>query len=685
MQLQTIKLSPEFKAQTTKAIFAIILFVIVYMMLFLFVIGITFFCAYSGIMIIAATPSLITILVGGGLASLGILLVIFLLKFIFKSHKVDRSHLIEIKKADEPKLFLLIEEIVKEVGTSFPKKVYVSADVNASVFYDSSFWSMFFPVKKNLQIGMGLVNTISTQELKAILAHEFGHFSQRTMKVGSYVYNVNQVIFNMLYDNQSYDKIVQSWSSIHIVISLFVLLAVKIIQGIQWLLKLLYGIINKTYMALSREMEFHADEIASHVTGYEPLKSSLLRMSLADHAFNILFRFYDERFDDNFTSTNIYPQHYYVMNVLAEDNEVAIIDGLPNITKEELTKFNKSKLVIKDQWASHPSTQERIDRLEKNNVTATQISKALANTLFNNLEVTEQALTTLIFKNAQYKGEPNVISFDFFQKEFTKDFEKNTFPKIYNGYYDNKNPLTFELLEQASSTETPNFDTLFSPQKLETVLFHSALVEDMEVIEQIAKKSIPVKSFDYDGRKYNRKEAHALLSKLKKEEAALEEEIKLNDIQIYSYFKKLEDKSTQASVLDGYYKEMFEFDTVAKTKSKIYDTLVKKLEFIHVTTPHETIASNFREIEKIETQLKEEINLIMVDPKFQEYLSQDIKDNFTRYLSQQWKYFKNDAYLDTNLEMLFNAMNNYLYILSKGYFLIKSSLLKYQEGLVRIA
>jgi len=373
------------------------------------------------------------------------------------------------------------------------------------------------------------------------------------------------------------------------------------------------------------------------------------------------------------------------MNVLAKDNEVAIIDGLPNITKEELTKFNKSKLVIKDQWASHPSTQERIERLEKNNVTATQTSKALANTLFNNLEATEQALTTLIFENAQYKGEPNSITFDFFQKEFTKDFEKNTFPKIYNGYYDNKNPLAFELLEQVSNTETPNFDTLFSPQKLETVLFHSALVDDMDVIEQIAKKTIPVKSFDYDGRKYNRKEAHALLSKLKKEEVALAEEIKQNDIQIYSYFKKLEDKSAQVSALDGYYKEMFEFDTVAKTKSKIYDTLVKKLEFIHVTTPHETIASNFREIEKIEIQLKGEISIILEDPKFQEYLSQDIKDNFTRYLSQKWKYFKNDAYIDTNLEMLFKAMNNYLYLLSKGYFLIKSSLLKYQERLVQTA
>ena len=92
----------------------------------------------------------ITIALGIGLASLGILVLFFLVKFIFSSHKVDRSHLHEISKTDEPRLFKLIEDIVNEVYTSFPKKVYLSTDVNAAVFYDSSFWSMFIPIKKNL-------------------------------------------------------------------------------------------------------------------------------------------------------------------------------------------------------------------------------------------------------------------------------------------------------------------------------------------------------------------------------------------------------------------------------------------------------------------------------------------------------------------------------------------------------
>ncbi|MBK6964785.1 MAG: hypothetical protein IPH20_12810 [Bacteroidales bacterium] len=72
--------------------------------------------------------------------------------------------------------------------TSCPKKVYLSSDVNAAVFYDSSFGVCFFPIKKNLQIGLGLVNTITETELKAILAHEFRTLLAKNNESRSYVY-----------------------------------------------------------------------------------------------------------------------------------------------------------------------------------------------------------------------------------------------------------------------------------------------------------------------------------------------------------------------------------------------------------------------------------------------------------------------------------------------------------------
>lgn len=46
------------------------------------------------------------------------------------------------------------------------------------------------------------------------------------------------------------------------------------------------------------------------------------------------------------------------MRHLADDSHLAYLGDLPIVTPEEMTRFNKSKLEIKNQWASHPSTEE---------------------------------------------------------------------------------------------------------------------------------------------------------------------------------------------------------------------------------------------------------------------------------------------------------------------------------------
>ena len=65
-----------------------------------------------------------------------------------------------------------------------PHRVFLTPDVNAAVFYRESLLSLLLPTSKNLVIGLGLVNQLNLSEFKAVLAHEFGHFSQNSMKLG---------------------------------------------------------------------------------------------------------------------------------------------------------------------------------------------------------------------------------------------------------------------------------------------------------------------------------------------------------------------------------------------------------------------------------------------------------------------------------------------------------------------
>jgi Zn-dependent protease with chaperone function len=133
---------------------------------------------------------------GGAFAM--VLLWLFLLKGLFKGQRVERSHYVELQEKDHPDLFAFIKRVYEDTGAPPPARVYVSAEVNAALVYDTSLVSLFVPPEKDLLIGLGLVNVVNLSEFKAVLAHEFGHFAQRSVGLGSYLYVANRVMYDII-------------------------------------------------------------------------------------------------------------------------------------------------------------------------------------------------------------------------------------------------------------------------------------------------------------------------------------------------------------------------------------------------------------------------------------------------------------------------------------------------------
>lgn len=519
MQQFEVKTSAGFKKMTIKAILTIVLFLLVYLLLVISAIGLTMGCCYLGIMIIVMHPAFVTLALGAGIISVGFLILYFLIKFMFQQHKIDRSHLIEITRDEQPALFDFIQKIVDDVHTDFPKKIYTSSGVNASVFYDSSFWSMFLPIRKNLEIGMGLVNSVTSVELKAILAHEFGHFSQKSMKVGSYTYNVNHVIYNMLYDNDSFNQTAQGLANISGYIAIFIILASKIIQGIQWILIQVYNLLNVTYMGLSREMEFHADEVAANVAGSEPLITSLLRLDIANQAYQTVLEYYNSKIGDSYKATNIYPQQLYVMNFIAKQNHVSIENNLPHVSIEHLSQYNKSKLIINNQWASHPSTIDRVAALNKLNLQNAEKNNEPALSIFNNTDTLLEQTTQKLFSSINYKGKETLIDISRFIEEYTSSALKDSFDKIFNNYYNAKPLIIKQTNENAIVDLTQiNASYLFSKETVDLVYSLISLKNDIETLQKISTGEYKIKTFDYDGIKYTIKEINSLIARLTDEQ-----------------------------------------------------------------------------------------------------------------------------------------------------------------------
>jgi len=677
-----IQLSPNFKKMTFRAIFAIIAFILVYFILLALGIALTIGCIYGGIMLIITIPKFITIVLGIGLASLGIMVFIFLVKFLFKTHSVDRSHLVEISEKDYPQLFSMIDDIAREAKTRFPKNVYLSGDVNASVFYDSSFWSMFFPIRKNLQIGMGLVNTVTIQELKAILAHEFGHFSQRSMSIGSYVYNVNQVIFNMLYDNESFDKMIQTWAGITGYFSIFVLIAVKIINGIQWILQKMYGFVNIRHMALSREMEFHADQVAANIAGSRPLEESLLRLDLAQQAYGWVLNFYETKADDNIISRNVYKEQSYVLELLARENKYPLKNGLPEITIPDLNKYNKSKINIKDQWASHPTTPERVAALQRLNIVKTEVNNNLAINLFPNAEKDEEELTKQVFYYMAFKKETVKIDFSEFQDRFSKNVSDNRFPDEYNDYYDNKNPTLFDIESITNFNLNESMNTLFSREKVGLVYSMVSMENDKNILNAISKKEIQIKTFDYDGQKYKRADAINLIFAIDKELRETATEIEENDVNIYRFFYSRAQEKGVENELKDLYISLFDEDKGYERRIGIYNKFAELTNALRQARDDNQVESIFREISYLEVDLRKELRNFIENPAFGEEMTKSMKDNFDKYLSRDWSYSKNNISDQEYLETLFTSVNDYYTLISRSFFLAKLNLLNYQVGLL---
>jgi hypothetical protein len=72
-----IEVSASFKKQSVKAIYAIILFIISYLLLLVLAVSLTGLCVYAGIKIVVGYPSIISLVGGIGLASFGFLILFF--------------------------------------------------------------------------------------------------------------------------------------------------------------------------------------------------------------------------------------------------------------------------------------------------------------------------------------------------------------------------------------------------------------------------------------------------------------------------------------------------------------------------------------------------------------------------------------------------------------------------------
>lgn len=236
IEVNYTKLPSSYYMKAILAILAIILFFVLY---FAMVVLLGYVVKWS---IFYQIENINKLTILGKIGAIGgsIMLFFFTLKFIFKIKNHQPENRIKLDKNQNPRLWSFVDKICEETGAPKPRHIYVDPDVNAYVSYSNSWLSLIWPVKKDLTIGLGLVSCLNLSEFKAIVSHEFGHFAQRSMTIGSYIMSANIIIQDMIFGRDKWDDALDNWRSMDFRISFAAWIITPVIWVIRQILNLLF-------------------------------------------------------------------------------------------------------------------------------------------------------------------------------------------------------------------------------------------------------------------------------------------------------------------------------------------------------------------------------------------------------------------------------------------------------------
>ena len=146
-----------------------------------------------------------------------------------------------------------------------PKHVYVMDDMNAFVAQRGGI--MGFGSRRVMGVGLPLMRVLGVSELRAVLAHEMGHFFGGDTRLGPWIYKtrgaLGRTVINLAH---AADKAAHVGDIVHI-------LFVVILAPFRW-----FGAaFMRITQAISRAQELSADRVAARCAGVTPLVEGLMK------------------------------------------------------------------------------------------------------------------------------------------------------------------------------------------------------------------------------------------------------------------------------------------------------------------------------------------------------------------------------------------------------------------------
>jgi Zn-dependent protease with chaperone function len=241
--------------------------------------------------------------------------------------RLDAPTGLEMRPAERRKLFATIEEVRKAVKAPPVHAVLMTNDLNAAVVQIPRLGLLGWQ-QNHLILGLPLMQLMTLEEFKAVLAHEFGHLSGAHGRFGAWIYRIRE-----------------SWTRLN----------ERLQQEQHWgsfLFVPFFGWFAPKFAAYSfvqaRQQEYEADRVAADAIGSARLATALIRLDLKGRELNQVFwpAIYEKTADEAAPSAAPFSH-------LAKKDRRGFLPEAPEHLKQALTRKT-------DTADTHPSLSERI-------------------------------------------------------------------------------------------------------------------------------------------------------------------------------------------------------------------------------------------------------------------------------------------------------------------------------------
>ncbi|MFC3151909.1 M48 family metallopeptidase [Litoribrevibacter euphylliae] len=413
--------------------------------------------------------------------SCSFLLTLFMVKSLFAVRKAGNPGGIEVTAEQEPKLFNFLHNLSDEIGAPRPHRVFITPEVNAAVFYDLSLLNLIFPSKKNLVIGLGLVNVLNLGELKAVLAHEFGHFAQGSMVVGRWVYVAQQIIAHMVATRDWLDSVVRFISRIDLRIAWLGWILSLVIWSIRSMMDTLFSLVIIAERALSREMEFNADLVAVSVTGSDALVNALYKLQAADHAWQTALDVAGQEAESGKILDDIFKAQEATigqMQRVLDDEFYGTVPPRPDDVEDAHHRvFAEETARPPQMWSTHPANSDREENAKAQYIAA-DIDERKAWEVFAD----ERELRRLISISFYNTDKIDELEVGQPLEAVVQRFDRPSYSPEYRGVYLNRSPVRdFSSFDEMLAKA--NIDT--DMEKAIAALYPASIADDLEKLRNL--------------------------------------------------------------------------------------------------------------------------------------------------------------------------------------------------------